>query len=334
MKETSKQKLSRPLGAKLEDIPNVLLCLAIVAFLQPPELFGNVLPVNSESSAEFARIIEIVDEMEEKYGSDHVLFVTDLDNTALVLNTDVGSEHWFLWQKSLLANDPNGRGTVARSFDELLSLQQKLYGLSLALPNDRVIPDQIRSWQSRGIRTMALTSRSTTLRDHSIAELNSIGIRFESKSIQIDRPVAQEFLPYNLSNLADSGLTEDDVAALKLPPATSIILDHGILLTNGQNKGAMLRSLFHRSVDAPKAIVFIDDRPHHVAAVVTAFSLASAPDVAVTAVQYTKSKNIVDSFNGRDKTADIDQWCELAGSMHHMFFTGKSASELPFRVCE
>ena len=312
----------------------VLGAIFLASSLTSGYALGNSIPVVTEVFKDFSDVAATVDGLISKHGGDSVLFVTDLDNTALVLNSDMGSEQWFLWQKDLITSAPTSRGTAARNIEELLDVQSRLYALSTSRPNEEAIPANIQRWQSHGVRTMALTSRSTSMRDYTVKDLKTIGIQFGAKTLEDPTASATEYLPYDLNQIEQSGLTHDDAVFLKLPTAKAVIFDRGVFLTNGQNKGAMLRTILHRSGFTPKAIVFIDDRPHHVAAVAAAFGLASAPEVEVVSIQYIHAKPAIDSFNSRNKAVDIAEWCAIAHGMQRIFFAGIAEDRLPFMVCK
>ncbi|MBI1859588.1 MAG: DUF2608 domain-containing protein, partial [Deltaproteobacteria bacterium] len=75
----------------------------------------------------------------------------------------------------------------------------------------------------------------------------------------------------NMDHLGGAGLNQDDVKKLGLKKPNTISFASGILFTEGQHKGAMLRTLFFKSRIPVSAAVFIDNRKKHTQKVAAAF---------------------------------------------------------------
>jgi microsomal dipeptidase-like Zn-dependent dipeptidase len=85
-------------------------------------LQGGALALASElrGTKDFADVAAAVESVVEKYGAEHVLLALDIDNTMMSMDNDLGSDHWFEWQRYLLENEPDSPLLVAKTFDGLL----------------------------------------------------------------------------------------------------------------------------------------------------------------------------------------------------------------------
>ena len=90
------------------------------------------------------------------------------------------------------------------------------------------------------------------------------------------------FVPYDVDHPDGCGLTKDEVHKFHLSKAKPVSYEHGILMTSGQNKGAMLLVLLHQAKDQPEAIVYDDDNIRHVANVYTAAARSGQGDYRVS----------------------------------------------------
>ena len=84
-----------------------------------------------------------------------MLFVSDIDNTALAMNQDLGGDQWFNWQSGLLNSDPQAPQLAADSFPGLLQAQALLFSLSAMHPPQCSQPTAVKALQAQGIATMA-----------------------------------------------------------------------------------------------------------------------------------------------------------------------------------
>src|SRR4051812_20257981 len=79
---------------------------------------------------EFAEVAAAVVKYAHTIEPERILLVLDIDNTLLAMDTQLGSDQWFEWQKFLLDHEPNSKLLVADSFAGLLDAQGLLYNLS------------------------------------------------------------------------------------------------------------------------------------------------------------------------------------------------------------
>ncbi len=288
-----------------------------VVFAQTTEM-----PTDDFSAAP-ARVMEFA----EEYGADRVLFVSDIDNTALVMNQDLGSDQWFNWQSGLLNSDRQAQQLAADSFPGLLEAQALLFSLSDMHPPQCSQPAAVTALQVRKIATMAHTSRGPDVRDVTLRELNDSSYNFAGHTIDPQAGFAGNYLPYNVDNIEDSGLTRAEALAWlgkngKISPPREVSFNEGVYMTAGQHKGAMLRMLLHKSGNSNrfKAIVFIDDTPKNIKAVREAFE--NVEGITVATFLYTHEDENVRLFNenadGRKNLA-AKQWRKLSRTRYGIF---------------
>src|SRR5689334_15409715 len=70
--------------------------------------------------ADFAEIGATVEQYTHKIKPEKVLLVLDIDNTLLAMDTPLGSDQWFEWQRYLIDHDPSSKYLVAPTFEGLL----------------------------------------------------------------------------------------------------------------------------------------------------------------------------------------------------------------------
>jgi hypothetical protein len=241
-----------------------------------------------------------------------VLLALDIDNTIMSMDSDLGSDHWFEWQRYLLENESDSPLLVANTFDGLLRAQGILFERGRMHPPEPDGPAIISQLQQRGIATILLTSRGPEFRAFTERELKRCGYNFVPTALPV-RDVPQEtFLPYDLADPESSGLTARDVETYKLSAARPVSYANGIFLTSGQHKGVMLVTLLHRSPRQIKAVVYADDNVRHVGAV---FSAAFAHDLDVTSFQYQQEDIRVQRFNYSGKKEVTRAWKAVERSL-------------------
>lgn len=255
----------------------------------------------------FADVARVVEEKIQTFGAERVLLALDIDNTTLATDSHLGSEHWFLWQAKLL-EEQNKSEAVGKSISELLKLQAGIIALSSMHPVESRIPVDLTRWGRQGAKMMALTSRGVNQHDATVRELARNRFPYARFA---PGPVSRHlelFIPYDLTAIEQSGLTQKEAEQFKLGPASEVMWGQGVFLTEGQDKGVMLRTLLHRLSQQFDAIVFIDDRLKHSERIQAAFSELQ-PEV--TTIQYTHESERIKSFYESDKSEAKLAWLKF-----------------------
>jgi hypothetical protein len=240
------------------------------------------------------------------------LYVVDIDNTLLKNTSDLGSEHWFLWQKKLLEGGVRNLPLVADSQESLFEIQNIIYQAGRMTPVSSEFIDHLNFSAAQGAQVIALTSRLAEMRSATLKEMQSNLVPLSSRKKLGLQDFTEAELPYDLNHPENSGLSRQEVEEMQLSSPRPVTFDSGVFFTQGQHKGAMLRSLLHRSLARFQNIVFIDDRVHHVEGMKIAFK--NRPE-KLYAVQYTRSREWIDTFNAGDKQEAQNSWCKLVAGL-------------------
>jgi Protein of unknown function (DUF2608) len=265
---------------------------------------------------DFADVVAATLDYADQVGPERVLLVLDIDNTLLAMNHDFGSDQWFEWQKYLLEHEPRSRQNVADSFEGLLEAQGLLYNLGRMHPPQPNLPLLVSRLQGRGIRTLVLTSRGDEFRVATERELSRNGYDFSSTALPVSGVPGGRYLPYDLDNPQADGLTAKDVTALKLSEPREISYANGIMMTSGQNKGAMLLTILHRASVDIDAIVYDDDNIRHVSFV---FAAIAGRGEEITAFHYTREDDEVKRFQYGSKKDVTRRWRKLGRVLEEVF---------------
>jgi len=255
---------------------------------------------------DFSAVRAVMDEALVAAGDPgQVLVVFDIDNTILATDDDLAGEHWFLWQSEMIKAGNFTEGAVAKTVDELLVVQGWLYTIGRMHAVEPRIPEDVKELAARGTRFMALTSRNPEIRDVTLRELAKNGFDLGAAAPGPSGGYAGPFLP-------EAG-------------SKPVIFERGVMLTSGQNKGAMLRALLAKTGAAFSDIVFVDDRPHHLEGVQAAF--ADRPE-RVRTVRYVHELPRVEAFHAGDKAEVKAQWCALSAGLAKGFTATRDATHL------
>jgi hypothetical protein len=300
-------------------VPLVLSLVPLAAVARPA---GHI------ETTDFADAREAIDAQAAAVGADNVLVVLDIDNTTLATDLDLGSEHWFLWQSQLVRDgNPTGEAAAA-SVPELLTVQGWIYTVTGMHPVEPRIPVDLSQLAAQGVRSLALTSRGLDVRDATLRELARYGFPYASAAPGPVGGYGGAYKPYDPTRPEDSGLTSGDVTRFSLGEAKDVIYENGVMLTQGQHRGVMLRTLLAKTGAQPRAIVFVDDRPHHLEGVQAAFETR---DEAIVTVRYVHEKRRVDAFNAGDKGEVNAQWCEFSRGLGVLY--DAKTTDAPFLPC-
>lgn len=258
--------------------------IAVVAFILSLQGQATVLKTFETKSLEevkraFRDLTQTVDPRK-------ILLVTDLDNTLLSMDTDFGSEHWYMWQKALIDSGTTGFPAVAKTTGQMLQIQDVITFLQKMHPTDAGLPAFYQELEQKGAARIVLTSRGLTTHDATVREIQRNRIALSS---------------------------EKD---LQLSAGTVPGFDNGIYLTSGKHKGETLRAFLRAAGRKFDVVIFTDDRPHHVEGMNQAF--AQEPEQLVS-IRYTPVIDQIDAFNRSEKKTVIHQWSVMAEGIIRAF---------------
>ena len=241
--------------------------------------------------------VQKAENLARKYGPDQVLFASDLDNTLLKTKGDLGSEPWFNWQDGLL-KDPTSRERIACDVPDLLHFFYMAINPSQLFPVQEDQAKAIRHLQDRGIHTIIVTARGELIASSTFRELKKNDLAFSRKSLA-GNGFPSSHLPYDVKNPTASGLTQQDVEKFRLGSARPILYQRGVLFSDGQNKGILLRTLIHKLRKRIRGIVFFDNDKKNTQRVLDAYE---GQGVDVVAVRASRMDADIQRFNDSEKT--------------------------------
>lgn len=254
--------------------------------------------------------------IEKQLPAGSTLFVFDIDNTLLTTKIDLGGDAWFSWQEGLLKTNPGDPDLVAQDFAGLINVQGWMYTLGQMRPTEVITPVVFKALQDAGHPVILLTSRGLDFENLTTKELKRNGYDTQKAAIAPRAGFAAAFLPYDINNPEAACLSVEDVARLGLHEAQPVIYRAGIMMTSGQNKGAMLRALLCKLRKHYDHIVFVDDQQKHVDRMFTAYE--SQPG-DVRAIRYGQMDGQVAAFNASDKSEVRGQWQRLKAVIESIF---------------
>ena len=239
---------------------------------------SNPIPAQPQSAAlkssetETSNFSDVFDRVQQEvadHGAENVLLVVDVDNTTLAMTQPLGSDQWYNWQYNFILKKIQSPHRVAANLDELLRIQGVLFTLGKMRPPEPEIPDFIEKIQQLGCCSIVLTTRGPEFRPATERELKRNGYDFSSSALEVTESKRGSFLPYDKARPNTDGLTKKEVNSLREPRPVSY--SSGIMMTAGQHKGYMLRTLLARSQRTFRSIVFVDDHKKHTTRMTEAF---------------------------------------------------------------
>jgi hypothetical protein len=287
---------------RISFFPAIIAIVVFCAFL--PASLGKP---QAPASPDFAAVEQAALDLGTKYGTERVLLVFDMDNTLLSMNQDFGSDEWFTWQRALAAADP-------AKIKALTEVQGILFDLSsMHPPEPGVQPRVVAALQDRGFAAIVLTGRSPLYRSATERELGRNGLDFSKTAVGPQGGFGGSFLPYDARNSEASGfILPCDRERMPLPAPQKVSYQNGVMMTSGQDKGLMLRSLLSRAGRHFAAVLFVDDSAGNLKAVTQAFSCTS---VEVVPVLYTKGRRAA----GIDTSRAAAQYRQLKSFLQGIF---------------
>jgi hypothetical protein len=154
------------------------------------------------------------------------------------------------------------------------------------------------------------------MRDSTLAVLSDNAINMNRTPIGPTQGFAGTYLPYDLNHPEEYGLTQEMVKSFALPKVRPVSYQNGMFMVDGLHKGAMLRTLLHKTGQSFKAILFIDDAPYNVRDVQAAFKDSG---VAVFTYRYNREDQNVQDFNQSDKSEVKEAWKLFNETMKKLF---------------
>lgn len=251
------------------------LLLALVACVSTPPP-AELRLLESDSLSDLA---QTASELGQQLGAEHVWVVLDLDNTLLAMNTELGADQWYDWQKKLQDADPCDPRVVT----DRLAVQGALYHLGAMHPTESGLPELVRNLQDQGHPVMVLTARGSDFRLPTFRELRRNGLDFD-----VNTPNTQ-------------------LAPTVIPGASRPVLyEDGVAMLAGQHKGRMLVSLLdYLGAPRPHAVVFADDKAYNVQAVAEGLQEAGIGGVLY---RYGAEDDRIAAFDGE---AAAEAWNRL-----------------------
>jgi hypothetical protein len=193
-------------------------------------------------------------------------------------------------------------------------------------PPQTNLPELVKRVQERGVPTMVLTSRGEQYRPATERELKACGYDFQKSAMATKAPIEGPFVPYDVANPTGAGLTAADVRLYGLKEAKTCTYEHGVFMTQGQHKGAMLLSLLSRAAHPPKAVVFVDDHGRHIHRV---YDACVRHGIEASVFHYHKEDENVEHFRFGDKTEVSQRWRRLESALQEVFELPEAAVPAP-----
>lgn len=263
------------------------------------------------ATKDFADIAAAVNRFVDQFGAEHVLLVLDIDNTLMSMNNDLGSDHWFEWQRYLLENEPKSNFLVADTFDGLLEVQGTLYRHGHMHPTQPDLPAIIAKLQGRGIATIILTSRGPEFRVYTERELKRCKYDIGATALPVNM-TSGTYLAYDPAKPEQDGLTAKEIELFDLQSPRPVSYANGVFMTAGQHKGIMLLTLLQHSPRDIQAIVYVDDNVRHVGNV---FSAAIDRNLEVSSFHYQREDVRVQRFQYGNKCDVYCRWRKLSRTL-------------------
>ncbi|MDD8025623.1 MAG: DUF2608 domain-containing protein [Acidobacteriota bacterium] len=243
---------------------------------------------------DYASLPKLAQELRARHPGAQVLIAFDVDNTTLRMppGEDLGGEAWYDWQAEEMK--AGGLDKMAGTTDELLAVQGVLFYLIPMIASDPNLKNVLAGLEKDGYPMIVLTSRGSEYRFVTERDMQRAGFPFERTGILLAPGQSWTYIPYDINDIAASGyLAAGDIKTFGLREAMPVSYRKGLLLTAGQHKGIMLRSLLHRSTAKIGAILYVDNKESQLRRVYDAFA---AVGVDVQMVQYTGLQAEDDAF--------------------------------------
>jgi hypothetical protein len=241
-----------------------------------------------------------------KFGKEGVLVVYDIDNTLLASETLLGSDQWYVWQRSELElNDPR---RIWKDKDSacLLEAQELLYNTrSMRITHPSEI-SAISNLRRDGFTQWVLTSRGKDFWAVTFRELKRQDLRFSPFSPDLEF-TWKEFA-YEQAKL-DEYFTAQEQKDRYL--SRQVRVDSGVYMTAGMHKGSALLLLLDRLglKETIKAVVFVDDTETHIKGMDPELKRFG---IDARSYWYGAEDKEVDKLKVEEGRAEVTrEWCDL-----------------------
>jgi hypothetical protein len=283
---------------------------------------GIWIPLSAQdivSIKDFSGVPTMARELQAKHPGAQVLIAFDVDHTILRMppERDLGGEAWYDWQSDEVK--AGALDKMAGNADELLALQGALYYLAPMTATDPNLKDILAELEKAQFPMIVLTSRGSEFRFATERDIARAGFPFERTGVALAPGRFWTYVPYDINDIDASGyLTKTDVDAFGLKDAFPVSYRRGLLLTAGQHKGIILRSLLHRSTAKIGAILYIDNKEYQLKRVSDAFA---GRGIEVKTLQYAGMADEDAQFFKSEQRLDKSwfQWNALMRFMKGIF---------------
>ena len=261
--------------------------------------FADVSVIKTDN---FKTVDNVIQKVDQKYGTKKVLTVFDIDNTLLTTGeSDLGGDIWYEWQTGKLDVKPTEAQKVSCMYSDSMPLLFELMPMKLTEDGAAAL---IQNLNDRNQPMMALSSRSPLYRVATERELHSHKLDFTKNA------------------LAPKGAAHAPRYAKKFKRDT--VYQNGVALTTGTNKGDYLEYILDTTGRKFDAIVFVDDGERNINAVKEKFSASKYKNVDVRLVNYTKIVDERVKQNGTvltQKQADkmASDWDKLVDTLNAIY---------------
>lgn len=285
-----------------------IIVVALISMLLPSLGFSASKRVTINNMVEAQKVIE---EKTKAYGAENVLVVFDIDHTLLTTIGDLGSSYWFGWQADLIKTQEKESDQLFDSFPQLVTQTANLF---CALPMRTV--EKTTAEVYNGVRNsktplMLLTARSSEMRETTERDLLDNGLPFPNPIVGKDM---KEWMVGKGHFTGD--LTSEEIKASDLEKPRNVTYLHGVMMADGQDKGAMLRAfLVQNKMDNIKAVILIDDSKTNVTNFDRNFATSR---IDGTSVHYLNEKERFDEFKQGATWPAIAEWSHVKNSKAYL----------------
>lgn len=152
----------------------VFVMVAAAWYAQRDTEIPHYLIMESDSISEF---INATEELIKK--QPHTLVVLDIDDTIYQSKTAIGTPSWFYG----MVNKLRAHGvTRERAYKVVDAIDREIQPHIAVLAVEQILIDAVNDWQRRGIKVIALTSRTDNLSSITREQLKSVGIDLSDKT--------------------------------------------------------------------------------------------------------------------------------------------------------
>ncbi len=203
----------------------------------------------------------------------HSLLILDIDDTIGRVSQTIGLAVWFHFRMQQFIEEGSSPKNAKVKTITLYQLVQLVTETLVPVDPSCEIAKRLKQLQTKGVKVIALTSRSTFFIDKTLKQLSDLNVAF-SKEV-----------------LKDCTLLLND---------EQVVIKEGVIFANGNDKGACLKLLksnhvFLKTLHSFPEIHFIDDSDQNCDSVVNFFTEQRLNKATVCNYDYMKKNYIFDS---------------------------------------